>query len=182
MQVNVALLILLCLLGIGTEAKERNHSSSKLTPLVFLLIVDCLKVLISNLKKEKASSWCFSHFASMCLSFSAEAPHTSKRVSVLSNEEMRTLPERSWSSGPDHQVSVITEMFVTDENIGKMENILDTWSNNLKVSARYCWRPWKIFKSKLKKYKMTIISCLFAKYNFDSKIVGTRQKIEYINV
>lgn len=77
----------------------------------------------------------------MCLSFSAEAPHTSQRVSVLSNEELRTLPERSWSSEPEHQVSVLAEMFVTDENIGKMENILDTWSSNLKVSACYIQRP-----------------------------------------
>lgn len=73
--------------------------------------------------------------------FSAEAPHTYKRVPVLSNEELRTRPERSWSSGPDHQMSVMTEMFVTDENVGKMENILDTWGSNLKVSQHCCWRP-----------------------------------------
>lgn len=53
----------------------------------------------------------------------------------MSNEELHALPERSRSGGPNHQVSVITEMFVTDENIGKMEEILDTWNNNLKVSA-----------------------------------------------
>lgn len=75
---------------------------------------------------------------SLCLSLSAEAAHTSRRLSVLSNEELRTLPERSWSSDSEHQVSVLAEMFVTDENIGKMENILDTWSSNLKVSAHYC--------------------------------------------
>lgn len=73
-------------------------------------------------------------FPHVFLAISVEAPHTSKRVSVLSKEELHTPQVRSWSSGPDHQMSVMTEMFITEENIGKMENILDTWSNNLTVS------------------------------------------------
>lgn len=53
--VNVALLISLCLLlGVGTEAKDGNHSSSKLTKLVFPLIVDCLEVLISKIKMGRS--------------------------------------------------------------------------------------------------------------------------------
>lgn len=84
---------------------------------------------------------CSSHFPYVFLSLSVETPHTSKRVSVLSKEGLHPLPERLGSSFPDHETSVITEMFITEENIGKMENILDTWSNNLTVSERSIWRP-----------------------------------------
>lgn len=42
--------------------------------------------------------------------------------------------DRSGKSSPDHVINVMTEMFVSEENLNKMEDILDTWSNNLKVS------------------------------------------------
>ncbi|XP_011614163.1 centrosomal protein POC5 isoform X1 [Takifugu rubripes] len=76
--------------------------------------------------------------------FSTETPHTSKRVSVLSKEGLHPLPERLGSSCPDHETSVITEMFITEENIGKMENILDTWSNNLTSNVLTELRKWKL--------------------------------------
>lgn len=106
-------------------------------------VVD-LNVFIIKFKKGKYYKY-FSHSTSMCLSLAVEAPHTSKRVTLLSKED--TVRERSWSSSPDHQPSVMTEVFITEENIGKMENILDIWSNNLKVSLHFRWRPWNLFCS-----------------------------------
>lgn len=44
---------------------------------------------------------------------------------------------RSGKSSPDHVINVMTEMFVSEENLNKMEDILDTWSNNLKVYIYY---------------------------------------------
>lgn len=41
--------------------------------------------------------------------------------------------DRSGESSPDHMINVMTEMFVSEENLNKMEDILDTWSNSLKV-------------------------------------------------
>lgn len=98
-------------------------------------------VLIIKFKKGKTFLLCSSHFPYVFLYLSVEAPHTSKRVSVFSKEGLHPLPEGSGSSCPDQETSVITEMFITEENIGKMENILDTWSNNLTVSERSIWIP-----------------------------------------
>ncbi|KAG9355062.1 hypothetical protein JZ751_001775 [Albula glossodonta] len=48
------------------------------------------------------------------------------------------------NSSPDPMITVVTEMFVTEENMGRMENILDTWSNNLKVNVMDELRKWKV--------------------------------------
>ncbi|KAJ8380389.1 hypothetical protein SKAU_G00011670 [Synaphobranchus kaupii] len=47
-------------------------------------------------------------------------------------------------SSPELLVSMVTEMFVTEENLGRVENILDTWSNNLKVNVMDELRKWKV--------------------------------------
>lgn len=83
--VNVALLTLLCLLlYIDTEAKDRSHSSSKLTPQVFPLIVDCLKVSISKFKKGKSFQlMLFSFCIYVFFLFSWSSSHIQKGVSFI---------------------------------------------------------------------------------------------------
>lgn len=48
-------------------------------------------------------------------------------------DRLHVVRERSRPNSPDPLESTVTEMFISEENISKMENILDTWSNNLKV-------------------------------------------------
>lgn len=65
------------------------------------------------------------------------AGHLSSRASLLSDnpsERLQVASERSRPDTPEPFEFVVTEMFISEENINKMENILDTWSNNLKVS------------------------------------------------
>ncbi|XP_067294359.1 centrosomal protein POC5 isoform X2 [Pseudorasbora parva] len=45
----------------------------------------------------------------------------------------QTGSDRSGQSSPDARITVMTEMFISEENLNRMENILDTWSTNLKV-------------------------------------------------
>ncbi|KAG7481435.1 hypothetical protein MATL_G00066530 [Megalops atlanticus] len=59
--------------------------------------------------------------------------------------------EQSSQGSVDPQVTVTTELFVTEENLGRMEKILDTWSNNLKTNVMTELRKWKLsFKEKHK--------------------------------
>lgn len=51
------------------------------------------------------------------------------RSSAVS-DRLQTLFERCRHSSPDHLVTVVTEIFIS-ENMNKMENILDTWSDSL---------------------------------------------------
>ena len=64
------------------------------------------------------------------------AGRSSSRASVLSDtpsDRSQAASERSKLNSPDPIESNLTEMFISEENISKMENILDTWSDNLKV-------------------------------------------------
>ncbi|CAG5922541.1 unnamed protein product [Menidia menidia] len=61
----------------------------------------------------------------------------SGKASVLSNTV------RSRSNSPDPQEFTVTEMFISEENIVKMESILDTWSNSLKSNVLTELRKWK---------------------------------------
>ncbi|XP_059192546.1 centrosomal protein POC5 [Centropristis striata] len=70
------------------------------------------------------------------------AGRSSDRVSVLS-DGLQTPFERSRPNSP-HPESAVTEMFISEENISKMENILDTWSNNLKTNVLTELRKWKL--------------------------------------
>lgn len=65
------------------------------------------------------------------------ARRSSSRASMLSNppsDRLQAAADRSRPNSPDPLESAVTEMFISEENISKMENLLDTWSNNLKVS------------------------------------------------
>nr|XP_033474670.1 centrosomal protein POC5 isoform X1 [Epinephelus lanceolatus]XP_033474671.1 centrosomal protein POC5 isoform X1 [Epinephelus lanceolatus] len=71
----------------------------------------------------------------------------SSRASVASNtpsDRLQTLSERSRPNSPNPLESTVTEMFISEENISKMENILDTWSNNLKSNVLTELRKWKL--------------------------------------
>ena len=76
---------------------------------------------------------------SVCFSLYLSAEETwgpsSSRVSLLSDAASDRLQatKRSRPNSPDPLASAVTEMFISEENISQMENILDTWSNNLKV-------------------------------------------------
>lgn len=91
--------------------------------------------LSSNSFAVLVSSW----FCFLFAAFLAEGLEglSSSRVSMLSgapSDRLQAASERSRPNSPDPLESAVTEMFVSEENIGRMENILDTWSNNLKVS------------------------------------------------
>lgn len=60
--------------------------------------------------------------------------------SDIGSEGAHTHSDRSGKSSPDHVINVMTEMFVSERNLNRMEDILDTWSNNLKVyfKAQLC--------------------------------------------
>ncbi|XP_041856623.1 centrosomal protein POC5 isoform X2 [Melanotaenia boesemani] len=74
------------------------------------------------------------------------AGRASSRTSLLSDapsERLRVPSARSRSNSPDPHEFFETEMFISEENINKMENILDTWSNNLKTNVLNEIRKWK---------------------------------------
>ncbi|TSM85918.1 Centrosomal protein POC5 [Bagarius yarrelli] len=52
--------------------------------------------------------------------------------------------DRSGKSSPDHVINVMTEMVVSEDNLNKMEDILDRWSNNLKSNVMSELRKWKL--------------------------------------
>ncbi|KAF3695879.1 Centrosomal protein POC5 Protein of centriole 5 [Channa argus] len=67
------------------------------------------------------------------------------RVSMLSgasSNQLQTTSKRS--SSPDPVESAVKEMFVSEQNISRMENILDMWSNNLKSNVLMELRKWKL--------------------------------------
>ncbi|KAJ8005729.1 hypothetical protein DPEC_G00120930 [Dallia pectoralis] len=73
--------------------------------------------------------------------------HTSEgemagRLSAVSDRLQTS--ERCRHSSPDQPVSAVTEMFISEENINRMENVLDTWSNNLKANVLMELRKWKL--------------------------------------
>ncbi|KPP69241.1 hypothetical protein Z043_112017 [Scleropages formosus] len=53
---------------------------------------------------------------------------------VIEPEGGCTAQESFRHSRPDSPVIAVTNMFVSEEKMSRMENILDTWSNNLKAS------------------------------------------------
>ncbi|XP_028271006.1 centrosomal protein POC5 isoform X2 [Parambassis ranga] len=68
---------------------------------------------------------------------------SSGRASRLS-DRLQMTSQRSRSNSPDPLEVAVTEMFISEKNINKMENILDTWSNNLKSNVLTELRKWKL--------------------------------------
>ncbi|XP_070689858.1 centrosomal protein POC5 [Pempheris klunzingeri] len=71
------------------------------------------------------------------------AGRSSGRASALS-DRLQVASDRSRANSPDPFESAVTEMFISEENIRKMENIVDTWSNNLKSNVLTELRKWKL--------------------------------------
>ncbi|XP_022611918.1 centrosomal protein POC5 isoform X1 [Seriola dumerili] len=71
------------------------------------------------------------------------AGRASGRASVLS-DRLQPASERSRPNSPDPLESAVAEMFISEKNISKMENILDTWSNSLKSNVLVELRKWKL--------------------------------------
>lgn len=91
----------------------------------------------TNAESMQLQEVSFSFHISFFFSVEEMANQSSSRASVLSNaaDGLHPVPERSISYSPDHLHSAVTDIFVSEEKIGKMENILDIWSNNLKVGS-----------------------------------------------
>ncbi|KAI3371924.1 hypothetical protein L3Q82_006797 [Scortum barcoo] len=71
----------------------------------------------------------------------------SSRASMLStapSDRLQAASDRSRPNSPYPLESDVTEMFISEQNISKMENILDTWSNNLKANVLTELRKWKL--------------------------------------
>ncbi|XP_013884481.1 centrosomal protein POC5 [Austrofundulus limnaeus] len=73
-----------------------------------------------------------------------KAGQSSSRASALSDAPSKNIQvpfERLDSLDPPEPA--VTEMFISQENISKMDNILDTWSSNLKSNVLTELRKWK---------------------------------------
>ncbi|XP_050931221.1 centrosomal protein POC5 isoform X2 [Lates calcarifer] len=113
----------------ATEARDGRHSSRSVrSPLPSPLII------------EPATHSRASHAEEI-------AGRSSGRVSALSDapfDRLQVTSERSRPHSPDPLESAVTEMFISEENISKMENILDTWSNKLKSNVLMELRKWRL--------------------------------------
>uniref|UniRef100_A0A1A7XET5 Centrosomal protein POC5 n=1 Tax=Iconisemion striatum TaxID=60296 RepID=A0A1A7XET5_9TELE len=70
------------------------------------------------------------------------AGQSSSRAPALSEN---VPSERSGSNSPEsHHEFAITEIFISEDNINRMESILDTWSSNLKSNVLTELRKWKL--------------------------------------
>ncbi|XP_034728427.1 centrosomal protein POC5 isoform X2 [Etheostoma cragini] len=101
----------------------------------------------SHLSSEGRPSQRKDDTKSQCPAAEEMAGRSSSRASVFSNppsDRLRTVSERSRPDGPHTFESTVTEMFISEENISKMGNILDTWSNNLKTNVLTELRKWKL--------------------------------------
>ncbi|KAM7416456.1 hypothetical protein PAMA_018489 [Pampus argenteus] len=112
----------------ATEAKHgrpssRSVRSSQISP----LIVEPLTHLRASHAEEVAG-------------------RSSSRASVVSDtpsDRLHTVSERSRPNSPGIE-SAVSEMFISAQNISKMEGILDTWSHNLKSNVLTELRKWKL--------------------------------------
>lgn len=89
--------------------------------------------MLKRLRNTKAIKLNFT--CSVCVFYplaDGAAGQSSSRVSAPS-ENMQGASERL--NSPDPHEPAVTEMFISEENISKMENILDLWSSKLKVSS-----------------------------------------------
>ncbi|XP_035515163.1 centrosomal protein POC5 [Morone saxatilis] len=112
----------------ATEAQDGRHSSRSMRSQASPLIVEPSAYLRASHAEEMTG-------------------RPSSRASVFSNtlsDRLHKVPERSRSNSPDPLESALADMVISEENISKMENILDTWSNNLKSNVLTELRKWKL--------------------------------------
>ncbi|KAL6114328.1 poc5 [Pungitius sinensis] len=112
----------------ATEAKDGGHSSRSVRSSQVSPLLEASTRLRASHAEDTAGRSC-------------------SRLSVLSNapsDRLQTVSERSRPSSPHQLDSVVTEMFISEENICRIENILDMWSNNLKSNVLTELRKWKL--------------------------------------
>uniref|UniRef100_A0AAQ5YJY2 Centrosomal protein POC5 n=1 Tax=Amphiprion ocellaris TaxID=80972 RepID=A0AAQ5YJY2_AMPOC len=83
---------------------------------------------------------------------------SSSRASLFSDapsDRLQVTSGRSRPNSPDPLEFAVTEMFISEENLNKMENILNTWSNNLKSNVLTELRKWKL--AFMEQHKMEIM-------------------------
>ncbi|KAK2837366.1 hypothetical protein Q5P01_014578 [Channa striata] len=105
------------------------------------------------------------------------AGRSCSRVSVLSgvsSNQLQTASKRS--NSPDPLESAVTEMFVSEEKISRMQNILDMWSNNLKSNVLMELRKWKLTFIEQHKLEMRKEEERFA-----AQTAGLKSEIESLN-
>ncbi|XP_051529563.1 centrosomal protein POC5-like isoform X2 [Myxocyprinus asiaticus] len=73
-----------------------------------------------------------------------ESMATRSVASEERSERAQTRSDRSGQSSPDALITVMSEMFISEENLNKMENILEIWSTNLKCNVMMELRKWKL--------------------------------------
>ncbi|TRY64533.1 hypothetical protein DNTS_022654 [Danionella cerebrum] len=66
------------------------------------------------------------------------------QVSENRSARSQTISDRSKQSSPDSLITNTTEIFISEDNLNRMENILDTWSTNLKSNVMMELRKWKL--------------------------------------
>ncbi|XP_074494300.1 centrosomal protein POC5 isoform X1 [Sebastes fasciatus] len=123
----------------ATEAKDGRHSSRSLR-----------SSQVSPLIVEPSTRSRASHAEET-------AGRSSSRASVLSkapSDRLQMVSQRSRPNSPHPLEFDVTEMFISEENISKMENILDTWSNNLKSNVLTELRKWKL--ASMEQHKLEI--------------------------
>lgn len=82
-------------------------------------------------------------------------------------ERPQTASETSRQSSPDAVITVETEVSVSDENMTRMENLLDLWSDNLKVDISLMYDVDKIMKINNECYLLLLACYLYPpKYLF----------------
>lgn len=124
--------------------KRRSHTNVVLPAFWSGILLSSLcSSAVEVSQKPSSAMFPFPSLNCVSLSFpSAEVSlRPSSRASMRSSafpDRLLTVPEMSGPDSPDPPGSPVTEMFITEENISKMENILETWSNNLKVSDFFC--------------------------------------------
>nr|XP_046242909.1 centrosomal protein POC5 isoform X2 [Scatophagus argus] len=104
------------------------------------------------------------------------ASRPSSRASVLSvalTDRLHMASERSRPNSPDPLESTVTEMFISEENISKMESILDTWSSNLKSNVLTELRKWKLAFKEQHKLEMKK-----ERERYESQTAGLKSELE----
>ncbi|XP_029367253.1 centrosomal protein POC5 isoform X2 [Echeneis naucrates] len=104
------------------------------------------------------------------------AGRSSGRLSVLSDAPSGRLQATSATSRPNSPNPLeptVSEMFISEKNISKMENILDMWSNNLKSNVLMELRKWKLAFVEQHKLEMKK-----EKEKYTAKTAGLKSELE----
>uniref|UniRef100_A0A8C6TFT2 Centrosomal protein POC5 n=1 Tax=Neogobius melanostomus TaxID=47308 RepID=A0A8C6TFT2_9GOBI len=97
---------------------------------------------------------CTASRASQVMETAGRSSSMGSLVSEAGSEKLQTPSERSSPTSADPFESAVAEMFVSEENMSRMEDILDVWSNNLKSNVLTELRKWKLVFMEKHKFEM----------------------------